>query len=71
MTCPFLKEAQVKYCQTASVRKLIPIAAVRTPEKCSSADHATCAVYQSQPVDEPAPGQPLMHLLKAHDVGLG
>jgi glycine cleavage system H lipoate-binding protein len=56
MTCPFLREAQVKYCQTASVRKLIPIAAVRTPEKCSSTDHATCAVYQSQPVDEPAPG---------------
>jgi glycine cleavage system H lipoate-binding protein len=57
MTCPFLRETQVKYCQTASVRKLIPIApAVRAVEKCSSADHASCSVYQSQSVDEPAPG---------------
>ena len=29
MTCPFLKEAQVKYCRTSSVRKLIPLAAGR------------------------------------------
>jgi glycine cleavage system H lipoate-binding protein len=57
MTCPFLREAQVKYCQTSSVRKLIPIApAARSTEKCSSADHATCAVYQAQPADEPAIG---------------
>ena len=39
MTCPFLKEAQVKYCRTSSVRKLIPLAeAGRADEKCSSAD---------------------------------
>jgi len=54
MTCPFLRETQVKYCQTASVRKLIPIAfAARTNEKCSSADHASCSVYRSQPANEP------------------
>ena len=26
MTCPFLREAQVKYCRASSVRKLIPLA---------------------------------------------
>ena len=25
MTCPFLRESQVKFCRTASVRKLIPL----------------------------------------------
>jgi glycine cleavage system H lipoate-binding protein len=56
MTCPFLKEAQVKYCQTAAVRKLIPIVRTgRADEKCSSVDHATCPVYRAQPEDgEPA-----------------
>jgi glycine cleavage system H lipoate-binding protein len=50
MTCPFLKEAQVKYCQTASVRKLIPLAASGPAnEKCSSAAHATCSVFQQNP----------------------
>ena len=40
MTCPFLKEAQVKYCRTAAVRKLIPLAqAGRADEKCSSGEH--------------------------------
>ena len=54
MTCPFLKEAQVKYCQTSSVRKLIPIAAAgRAEEKCSSQEHLTCPVYRLQTA-EPA-----------------
>lgn len=54
MTCPFLKEAQVKYCQTASVRKLIPLGAGRqADEKCSSAKHASCPVFRSH-ADEDA-----------------
>jgi glycine cleavage system H lipoate-binding protein len=57
MTCPFLRETQVKYCQTASVRKLIPIAvSARTNEKCSSAEHANCSVYRSLPVGETSSG---------------
>jgi glycine cleavage system H lipoate-binding protein len=55
MTCPFLREAQVKYCQTAAVRKLIPLAvAARSADKCSSAGYTGCSVYQSQPVAESA-----------------
>lgn len=50
MTCPFLKEAQVKYCRTAVVRKLIPMAqAGRAPERCSSGDYMGCPVFQQQP----------------------
>ena len=55
MTCPFLKEAQVKYCQTASLRKLIPMAqAARADEKCASTLHTTCPVFRIQPPAEPA-----------------
>jgi glycine cleavage system H lipoate-binding protein len=57
MTCPFLKETQVRYCQTSAVRKLIPLAqAGRADEKCSSADHASCPVYRTQPQQQPVSG---------------
>jgi glycine cleavage system H lipoate-binding protein len=50
MACPFLREAQVKYCQTAAVRKLIPlVAAGRADEKCGSSAHVSCAVYRAHP----------------------
>jgi len=51
MTCPFLKEAQVKYCQADSRRMLIPIAqAARADERCGSALHTTCPAYGTQPL---------------------
>jgi glycine cleavage system H lipoate-binding protein len=54
MTCPFLKETRVKYCQSAVVRKLIPLAqSNRADEKCSSGDYASCSTFQAQP-----PGRP-------------
>jgi glycine cleavage system H lipoate-binding protein len=50
MTCPFLKEARVKYCRTSSIRKLIPAAqAGRAEERCSSASHAECPIFRQQP----------------------
>jgi glycine cleavage system H lipoate-binding protein len=65
MTCPFLREAQVKFCHTASVRKLIPLSVAagggRAEEKCSSSRYSTCRVYQSQPIEGPA-GGPCPHL---------
>ena len=55
MNCPFLREAQVKYCRAASVRKLIPVAqSGRRDEKCSSPDYPSCPVYQAQAVGEAA-----------------
>ena len=57
MTCPFLKEAQVKYCQTAPFRKLIPLAQASTAqEKCSCGTFASCAVYRIQPANGEASG---------------
>jgi glycine cleavage system H lipoate-binding protein len=50
MTCPFLKEAQVKYCRTSSIRKLIPLAqASRAEERCSSENYSDCPVFRQQP----------------------
>ena len=50
MTCPFLKETRVKYCQSAVIRKMIPVAQSNgADEKCSSGDYASCPVYQAQP----------------------
>jgi len=60
MPCPFLREAQVKFCHASSVRKLIPAslasAGGRVEEKCSSAAYPQCRVYQGQPVDGPSAG---------------
>jgi len=50
MTCPFLREAQVKYCRTSSIRKLIPLAqSDQAEERCSSAKHSECPVFRQQP----------------------
>ncbi|HLK47836.1 MAG TPA: hypothetical protein VKT49_06860 [Bryobacteraceae bacterium] len=57
MTCPFLKEAQVKYCQTAAVRTLIPLAqAASAQEKCSTGNYRGCPIYRSQPMEGGAAG---------------
>ena len=65
MTCPFLREAQVKFCHASSVRKLIPLSVAagqgRPEEKCSSGGYPTCRVYQSTPIGGPA-GGPCPHL---------
>jgi hypothetical protein len=57
MTCPFLKEVQVKYCETAPFRKLIPLAQAATAqEKCSTGEFGACAVYRSHPCLEAETG---------------
>ena len=48
MTCPFLKEAQVKSCRASAVRKLIPLAETgRADEKCASEAYVSCATYRA------------------------
>ena len=57
MTCPFLRESQVRFCQAASVRKLIPLAASgNRDEKCASPTHVSCPVYQAHPGNGPQTG---------------
>jgi len=49
MTCPFLREAQVKYCEAAAVRSLIPLAQADSgQEKCTGSDHVECRVFKNQ-----------------------
>ena len=62
MTCPFLKETAVKYCGTATVRKLIPLAqANRTEDKCSSAEHRSCPIWRQQAEAVIAARQKIVH----------
>lgn len=63
MTCPFLREAQVKFCRTAAVRKMIPLAlAAKTDEKCAGPEHTTCAVYRGQPAQDGGAAGPCPYL---------
>jgi len=50
MDCPFLREASVRFCHAAPVRKLIPLAqSGRAEDKCSSSAYTSCRIYQSTP----------------------
>jgi glycine cleavage system H protein len=46
MHCPFLSEVQVRSCQLASVRKLIPLSGAAAGELCSSAHFSECAAFR-------------------------
>ncbi len=46
MLCPFLSESQVRSCRLASVRKLIPHAALTAAERCSTAQYAECPAFR-------------------------
>ncbi len=61
MTCPFLKETQVRYCQSAAVRKMIPLSnAGRTDGKCSTAEYVSCPIYRAQAAAEDSPACPYL-----------
>jgi glycine cleavage system H lipoate-binding protein len=54
MRCPFLREAQVKYCQGSAIKKMI----VRTSEdpgdeRCSSPDYVNCPSLKQHREDHP------------------
>jgi glycine cleavage system H protein len=46
MLCPFLSESQVRSCRLASVRKLIPHAALTAAERCSTPQYAECPAFR-------------------------
>jgi glycine cleavage system H protein len=60
MTCPFLKDTEVKFCQLAGMRKMIPLggvsasSALPAAEKCTSPAFSTCPVYRGQEVETAA-----------------
>ncbi len=58
MRCPFLREAQVKYCQASPFKKMI----VRSPEhtaseRCSSPDWAQCPSAKQHHEEQPNPAR--------------
>lgn len=63
MNCPFLREAQVRSCQAAPVRKLIvDIAQAPADELCASERHTTCAIYSEQQATSDGPSRcPFLH----------
>lgn len=61
MTCPFLKEARVKYCDKAAVRKMIRVAGDALQETCSSPRYKQCAVYQRYAEDSEGTQCPYLH----------
>lgn len=46
MSCPFLKEARVKYCEKSAFRKMIRIAGNAAQENCSSPGYKLCTIYR-------------------------
>lgn len=60
MTCPFLKETEVKFCQMAGVRKMIPLGGASAPaslpvaEKCTSPAFVTCPVFRNREAETAA-----------------
>ncbi len=55
MRCPFLREAQVKFCQASPFRKMIVRALGQTEhEKCSSPDHVNCTAAKQRHEDFPS-----------------
>lgn len=50
MRCPFLKEVEVRFCEIAPVRKMIPRSACTAQmERCSSSAYVDCAVMADRP----------------------
>jgi hypothetical protein len=58
MSCPFLREAYVRSCTAASVRKLIVRSALGAPaERCSTPTYLDCAVFKAQSVSGASDGE--------------
>lgn len=46
MSCPFLREARVKFCDKSAFRKMIRISGPAAEESCSTPRYRECAVYR-------------------------
>jgi glycine cleavage system H lipoate-binding protein len=55
MRCPFLREAQVKFCRASAHRKMILRSPGESePERCLSPEHATCPAAKDHHEDSPS-----------------
>ena len=54
MTCPFLREANVRYCHCSSLSKPIPSREqVTAEERCYGPSYVECPAYNHAPVENP------------------
>jgi glycine cleavage system H lipoate-binding protein len=54
MRCPFLREAQVKYCQSSTIKKMIVRSSGEsTNERCSSGEYVNCPSLKQHREDNP------------------
>ncbi len=53
MLCPFLRESQVRSCQVASIRKLIPGLPLSAAGRCATPQFTACPAFQEQHHDLP------------------
>jgi glycine cleavage system H lipoate-binding protein len=62
MACPFLREAHVRSCHAAAVRKMIVGTGAASNERCSSPEFRVCdTARQRVPESEPADRCPFLH----------
>jgi len=67
MRCPYLREAQIKFCRASSIKKMI----LRTPntgqdERCVSPDWVSCGIAKQHSEDQPSQSHcPFLHEMLA------
>lgn len=55
MRCPFLREAQVRFCRASAYRKLIVRSEATAAERCSSPDWRNCGTAANHVIEDPLP----------------
>lgn len=55
MRCPFLREAQVRFCRASAYRKLIIRSDATVAERCSSPDWKKCEITANHVIEPPLP----------------
>jgi hypothetical protein len=65
MTCPYLKEVVMLYCDACSFKKMVPLAHLASASPCLAQDFKSCLLYKdvlvrlpSTITEEPAPVRP-------------
>lgn len=65
MTCPYLKEVVMLYCDACSFKKMVPLAHLASASPCLAEDFKSCLLYKdvlarlgSSASEEPAPVRP-------------
>lgn len=64
MTCPYLTEVTMVFCQASPVKKLIPSDRISTASACEGADFRGCPLYREAVAR-------LLHVVEEHEKEAG